>query len=122
MNNSKNSLSSKIEIQREKPFVKRSKSEPQAINNILKKVLGRHDLAAKLDNYQFVLRWKQIVGDKIAAQTRPESIERGILKVRVSNSAWAQELSFHREAIIKRIKNEVPSAKDVRDLVFLVGR
>ncbi|MFM7370626.1 MAG: DciA family protein, partial [Sphaerospermopsis kisseleviana] len=38
--------------------------------------------------------WQEVVGVKVAAQTRPLSIQRDVLWVATSSAAWAQNLTF----------------------------
>ncbi len=38
--------------------------------------------------------WRDIVGDRVAARSKPLSLERGTLLLRVQSSLWAQELSL----------------------------
>lgn len=37
-------------------------------------------------------RWADVVGDAVAAHTRPRTLKRGVLSVAVDHPAWATEL------------------------------
>jgi predicted nucleic acid-binding Zn ribbon protein len=39
-------------------------------------------------------RWAEVVGDRLARETRPASLDRGMLTVRASSSAWAAQVRF----------------------------
>lgn len=53
---------------------------------------------------QLVLsRWSTVVGEAVAAQTRPTGIERQVLLVATSSSAWAQNLGFERLHILEKL-------------------
>lgn len=47
--------------------------------------------------------WAEVVGPVVAAQTFPLSIQRGILRVATSSSAWAQNLVFERQRILEKL-------------------
>jgi predicted nucleic acid-binding Zn ribbon protein len=92
---------------------------PAQVKSVLKSAFRRFGIDEKLQSYQFVLVWKEIVGVDIARRTRPECIERGTLIVRVCDSAWAQELSFRKEMLIGRMAEHLPDA-DITDIRFYV--
>jgi predicted nucleic acid-binding Zn ribbon protein len=104
----------------------RSRSEPAAIQAVLSSALSKFGLDKEIARYEFVLRWPEIVGQGIAARTKPECIRNGALVVRVCNSAWCQELSFRKDAILQRL-NKMAAATGsgdqelVHDVQFYVG-
>lgn len=102
-----------------KPF-KRS-APPQEIGKILSRALGRTGIDKQINRYKFVLHWKEIVGEDIARFARPEGFKDGSLIVTVMTSAWAQELSFHREVILGRLRKFLGEEESVKDLIFQVG-
>jgi hypothetical protein len=55
--------------------------------------------------------WTAIVGERIAARTRVGHLIKGDLVVNVASSAWAQELGFLTDAIVKRL---CAAGRDVR--------
>ncbi len=88
---------------------------------VLQLALGRLGLDREIAKYHFVLHWKDVVGESIAKRSRPESLKNGLLRVRVSDSVWAQELSFHKQAILKRLSKFVEADQAPRDMMFFVG-
>jgi predicted nucleic acid-binding Zn ribbon protein len=50
--------------------------------------------------------WAQIVGEATAKHTRPLSIQKQILWVATSSSSRAQELTFQRYSLLKKINSE----------------
>ena len=100
---------------------------PEAAKQILRAVLGQYGLDKKLERYEFIFRWREIVGDEIAERTIPEAIQGSVLVVRVESSAWAQELSFQKNIILKRYKaaykdDVLQKQYPIRDIRFYVGR
>jgi len=53
-------------------------------------------------------------------RSKPESLNNGKLVVAVASSAWAQELSFHKELIISRLNKHLNGADLVREVIFCV--
>jgi predicted nucleic acid-binding Zn ribbon protein len=64
--------------------------------------------------------WREAVGPKLAASTRPGSVKRGVLEVLVSNSTVLQELAFLKTKAVKTLKQLVPE-QQIRDVRFRVG-
>ncbi len=53
---------------------------------------------------QQVLRhWSDVVGVAVAAQTRPITVQREVLKVATANAGWAQNLVFERRRILDKL-------------------
>jgi predicted nucleic acid-binding Zn ribbon protein len=47
--------------------------------------------------------WTKVVGAAVAVQTRPLYVQRQVLHVAASNSAWAQNLAFERLRILEKL-------------------
>jgi predicted nucleic acid-binding Zn ribbon protein len=74
----------------------------QSLNRLLKTLEQRP--SPKERQFQRVLQaWTEIVGDCVAAQTRPLRIQQGVLQVATSSSAWAQNLVFERQRILDKL-------------------
>ena len=81
----------------------------------LKRGYGRMLASAGLDE-----AWAQVVGEKIAAQTRVGKVRRGVLEVTVSSSVLVQEMTFAKAGWIGRLAQLAPD-QAIRDLRFRVG-
>jgi hypothetical protein len=64
--------------------------------------------------------WGEAVGAQIAAKSRPAAFRDGTLTVRVSGSAWLQQLSLMKQDIIRHL-NEAVGASLVTDIFFKQG-
>lgn len=100
---------------------KRRMKDPMAIEQVLNLALKQAGISDEIARYQFVLRWEEIVGEKIASKTRPECISHGRLVVRVTDSVWAQELSFQKAVIIQRLQKYLAKDQHVTDVIFYVA-
>jgi predicted nucleic acid-binding Zn ribbon protein len=52
-------------------------------------------------------RWSQLVGDAVAAQSRPVAIKDSTLVVAVSDPAWATQLRFLERDLVERLREEL---------------
>jgi predicted nucleic acid-binding Zn ribbon protein len=97
------------------------RSMPQGVSSILASALRKNGIGRDLNRYQFVLHWNEIVGEEIARFAQPGRIEHDTLYITVATSQWAQELSFHKEIILEKLKPFVAGGPAVSKVVFTVG-
>lgn len=64
--------------------------------------------------------WVQIVGDEVAANSRPAEIVREALVVVTRSSAWSQQLSFLSERVLQAVQQR--TGESIGGLRFRVGR
>lgn len=101
---------------------KKKSRQPTVVGQVLSQALKNYGLEQDLARYQFVLHWKDIVGAEVAKRTKPETLRNGRLTIKVSDSAWAQELSFQAPLIIKQLQKHLSEGQLVKELFFRVGR
>jgi len=75
----------------------------KSLSHVLGKFEDRYTLQERKHLQKLVLMWQDIVGDIVAAQTRPISIQRGVLRVATASAAWAQNLVFERQRLIEKL-------------------
>ena len=63
--------------------------------------------------------WSEVVGERLALETEPVSLEAGVLVIRSSSGAWAAQIRFMTEQLRARA-NEVLGTVAVRE-IRLVG-
>ena len=54
-------------------------------------------------------KWQEIVGDAIAQHAEPTSLRRGTLKIRALSPAWATEIGYLREQIMRAANDRLGS-------------
>ena len=96
------------------------KEAPVHIGSILEQLLGNPEWKDKVQACLPLLRWQEIVGAKIARQSQPESLNNGVLQVRVANSAWLHHLRFLERELRQKLNEELPSLK-IKELRFRQG-
>jgi hypothetical protein len=99
----------------------RAPSDLLLVKSILAKALARRGLEKKVERYEFILHWKEIVGESLAIVCKPECLSRNTLVVRVINSGWAQEIGFMKPLILQRLSKYLPAGDLVDDISFRVG-
>ncbi|WP_353929928.1 DciA family protein [Okeanomitos corallinicola TIOX110] len=57
---------------------------------------------------QLLKYWPEVVGTKVALQTRPLSIQRDVLSVATASAAWAQNLTFQRQSLLLKLNTKLP--------------
>jgi predicted nucleic acid-binding Zn ribbon protein len=93
---------------------------PLPVEQILRRALSKYGLDNEIARYRFVLHWKEIVGEEISKIAKPECIKNRALVVRVTDSAWAQELSFQKRIILARLKKFLGKDDVVDEVLFYV--
>ena len=83
----------------------------------MQELIGELGIKKRIDEYQTVVRWSEIVGDHIAKVSEAIQIRRGILFVRVSASTWRNELQLRKAEIIKKL-NGALGQEVVKDIKF----
>ncbi|WP_447978619.1 DUF721 domain-containing protein [Candidatus Nitrospira bockiana] len=83
-------------------------------------VVARLGLSAKLAEQRLARDWPLIVGEPIAAHTRPDAIRYKKLYLIARNSMWLQQLLFLKPVLIDKITRAAGEGV-VTDIVLRVG-
>lgn len=76
----------------------------------LEHVLGKLKIQGKADQkplQRLLGHWEELVGSVVAAQTRPLTIQRGVLRVATSSAAWANNLIYERQRILDKLNTKL---------------
>jgi hypothetical protein len=87
---------------------------------ILDGLARRLGLDSKLLESRLRRQWTDIVGEQVAAHTRPEHIRFKKLLIHVRHSVWLQQLTFLKPALLQNI-NGAGTDPLVSDLVLRIG-
>jgi predicted nucleic acid-binding Zn ribbon protein len=97
-----------------------SGSPPTRIGEALARWLDKSGLERRLDLAQAVDRWAGAVGPQVAAVTRAEAVNaEGTLWVRVTTSAWANELNLMTPRILAALNRG--RRGHIREIRWLTG-
>jgi len=81
------------------------------VGELLPTVLKSIGLGQRLKEQEVLGIWAQVVGEEIAARTQPLRVDKGVLYVRVDQSAWLQELHFMEKEILRKLKEKAPDVE-----------
>lgn len=90
------------------------------IASALDDIAQRFGLSVKLLEHQLQRQWPVIVGDHVAAHTRPDSIRFKKLYIVADSSVWVQQLAFLKPSLLESI-NRTAGKPLVTDIVLRVG-
>jgi len=90
------------------------------VRDVLSQLLAKRGYAQVQTAAGCTAAWNQAVGDKLAGDTRPGNVRRGVLDVLVRHSSAVQELAFLKTKIVKKLTQLIPE-QQIRDLRFRVG-
>lgn len=81
--------------------------KPQLVGKSVFSILRKLGIEVKVLENMVLVRWDDIVGERIAKATSAERIENGTLFVKVKSSAWRNELVYLKRDLLMKIDNEV---------------
>jgi len=87
------------------------------VGGVVNTSLDELGLRQRVLEQQVVHNWRQTVGPQIAASSVAEKVRDGALYVICKSSMWANELSLHKQDIIKRLNKSV-NKQVIRDIRF----
>ena len=90
------------------------------VADLAPKIVAAAGLADRVKLEDVLDAWKDIVGDLLFKLTRPDSMERGILTVRLTQPSAHHALMLEKPKILKRLQTKLPGAK-IRDIRFRHG-
>jgi len=93
--------------------------DPQTLDATISRLVADHGWELDLRMHGVFGRWREIVGDEVAAHSNPESFAEGKLVVRTDSTAWATQLKLLASALVKRLNEEL--GHDTVTVVEVVG-
>ena len=91
-----------------------------SIASVLKAIAHRHGIETPLFEHRLRRRWPEVVGEQLAAHTRPDQIRYKKLYLIVESSVWLQQLTFLKPTLVEKI-NAAADGPVVSDIVLRVG-
>ncbi len=92
------------------------KREPELIRNLILDSIEKMGLGERIQKQSAVVRWNQIVGDKIALETKALRVDGNVLIVKAYKAAWRQQLTFLKDELLSRLESDLgrDCIKDIR--------
>ncbi|MEW6202555.1 MAG: DUF721 domain-containing protein [bacterium] len=96
-------------------------SEYIEIDFVIRKLKQKFKVNKKMDEFEVLRDWENVVGKDISENTCPLYIVKERLHIAATGSSWCQEVSFLKSTILKRI-NEKFGKEIVKDIICRVGK
>ena len=94
---------------------KTARVEPLPISPVIDKVIRGLGFTKRYHGWQVVTKWPEIVGENIAAASKAERYDDGILFVKVKSDTWRMEIHMKIDAIMSEIK-KLPYGKSIKEI------
>ena len=85
----------------------RPKSRPQAVGELVNRVLSDLGASATARAVRIADRWEEAVGREIADHSQPVAIRGEVLEVSVDTSVWCQQLQLRTPEILAALRRVV---------------
>ena len=95
-------------------------TSPSGIGEVLGRSFSMLGISTKISEFKIRKHWGAIVGKGISKRTAPGPLKARTLYITVSQSAWMNELQFHKDEIIKKIDSLIGKGA-VENIVLKAG-
>jgi hypothetical protein len=85
-------------------------ADPLSIGRVMSRLMARAGYDREHAASALATAWREVAPPVLQGASQAGTIRRGVLEVFVSHSAHAQELGFHKHAIIARLNELMPDA------------
>ena len=92
------------------------------IADLVNRVVEHHRLANDLREARLFADWSELVGERIGARTRPQSIWDRVLVVEVATSTWLHELRLLRPKIVSDLIDALGMPRFFDDIRFVLAK
>ena len=83
------------------------KGQLKGISRIVEQIREQYRFDEKREYSEAVKDWGNIVGPELAKHTKPIKIKDNSLVIGVEGSAWSQEISFMKNAILQKVNTRL---------------
>ena len=102
--------------QRTQKLFKYHNNMAHSLKDSITEFLKTKKIHEKITDHSIANLWHKIVGEKIANATEVKNVKNKILYIRTKSPAWRTELTFQRQEIMEKVKEELPQInfKEIR--------
>ena len=93
--------------------------DPVSIGDVVDSLMAQEVFSRGMPVAELAAKWPQIVGERLAGETSPLSLEDGVLVVGVSNGPWGAQAKFLHAEILRKADEKLGGNK-VRTLRIVV--
>ncbi|UCD72234.1 MAG: DUF721 domain-containing protein [Syntrophobacterales bacterium] len=98
----------------------KARRNPQRVGAVLEKTLKKMSLEGKLKEHEIWNVWNNVVGEHVFHHAQPEHMRNKILFVKVSSSAWMQQLYYMSKEIVVALNKRL-GAHVIEEIRFKLG-
>lgn len=73
------------------------------LSDFMPKAIERSEVLRTARAQAAMRRWKEVVGEILAAKSEPDRFDRGMLWVYAEGSSWGQEIRLRKSLILSRL-------------------
>ena len=88
---------------------------------LVRRIVDHYRLSADIRQEQLFSDWSSLVGEKVGARTRPDTIVDRVLIVEVASSAWLHELRLIRPKIVSDLLDRLGMPRLFDDIRFVLA-
>lgn len=81
--------------------------DPLTLSSAIEELLADRGWELQTSIARVFARWPEIVGEELAAHTRPESFDEGELVVSADSAAWATQVRLLSSSLVQRLGREL---------------
>lgn len=99
---------------------KKRSHDPTRVGEIVRRLMQEQIFSVGGQLGRLSTSWESVVGERLAADTAPKGLERGILTIEATSGAWGTQVGFLAKEITARA-NEVLGEAAVTDIRVTVS-
>ena len=92
-------------------------SGPQSLGAALQSLFRQLGITKRIQAYDVITRWEEIVGERIAGVAIPRKVVNGVLFVEVKTGSWRTELVMRKQEILDKVHRRT-GRKILKDIRF----
>lgn len=100
--------------------MKRRADGPAPIGDVLKKVFEKFEAEKNPSQEDVNALWKGLVGENGYKHSRPSSLRKKVLTVKVDHPGWMHELTFKKRILVKGLKRAMGKDR-ISEIHFKIG-
>ncbi len=96
-------------------------SPASTVGDVVKGMMESLEAAQTISEDKLLEIWCDAVGEDGYKNSKPYSLNRGVLQVMVKNSSWSQELTLKKRWVLKKLQT-VLGKERIHDIRFKTGQ
>jgi|APTNR8051073442_1049403.scaffolds.fasta_scaffold26564_2 predicted nucleic acid-binding Zn ribbon protein len=101
--------------------MKRTLSSALPVGELVKGMMENLEAAQTISEDKLLEIWCDAVGEDGYKNSKPYSLNHGVLQVTVKNSSWSQELTLKKRWVLKKLQTALGKER-IHDIRFKTGQ